>query len=272
MSRLVAPKLMGFGDAIQANQSMTDSFNKLGDIFQNFLNYSENQKQNAFDNQYKTDTFNETKNQNAIVNKNNDRAFNYEVGRDLIKDNQWQQNFNETVNNNKFDQNYKTNMFNHNVNQDNINNGYKADEMKLKWSNALKPDYTTFNGVDASGNPTLSMIDKNTGKVVNTGQQVYNESKKLAPEQSLYYLDRVNEMKQKQLTELEKTFRESNEFSNLNEQDQLKAIDTIRATGKLPQISYDNSWLGKGYYLPMSEAVKQNKQKQLEQDMKALGL
>lgn len=272
MARYDVPRLADYSAAIQANNSMIDSFGKLGSISQNYLNYDLQNKQNAFDNQYKTDTFNETKNQNAIVNKNNDRAFNYEVGRDLIKDNQWQQNFNETVNNNKFDQNYKTNMFNHNVNQDNINNGYKADEMKLKWSNALKPDYATFNGVDANGNPTLSMIDKNTGKVFNTGQQVYNEPKQLTPEQSLYYMDRANEMKQKQLTELEKTFRESNEFSNLEKEDQMKAIDYLRANGKLPQISYDNSWFGKGYYLPMSEAVKQDKQKQLEQDMKALGL
>ena len=72
--------------------------------------------------------------------------------------------------------------------------------------------------------------------------------------------------------ELEKIFRESNEFSNLEKEDQMKAIDYLRTNGKLPQISYDNSWGGKDYYLPMSEAVKQDKQKQLEQDMKALGL
>lgn len=49
------------------------------------------------------------------------------------------------------------------------------------------------------------MIDKNTGKVVNTGQQVYNENKKLAPEQSLYYLDRSNEMKQKNIDAIQKS-------------------------------------------------------------------
>ena len=235
MPRYDVPRLADYSAAIQANNSMVDSFGKLGSISQNYLNYDQQNKQNAFDQNYKTNVFN------------------------------------ETVNNNKFDQNYKTNMFNHNVNQDNINNGYKADEMKLKWSNALKPEYATFNGVDAEGNPTLNMIDKNTGSVINTGQKVYNESKKLTPEQSLYYLDRVNEMKQKQLAELEKTFRESNEFSNLEKEDQMKAIDYLRTNGKLPQISYDNSWLGKGYYLPMSEAVKQEAINQNNENKKTLG-
>lgn len=272
MARYDVPRLADYSASIQANNSMVDAFKGLGNQAQDYLKLEEQKRNNEWNKAFEQNKFDYSATRDTIKDNQFEKTFDYGVQRDNVKDNQWQQNFDETVNNNKFDQNYKTNMFNHNVNQDNINNGYKADEMKLKWSNALKPDYTTFNGVDANGNPTLSMIDKNTGKVVNTGQQVYNESKKLAPEQSLYYLDRANEMKQKQLLELEKTFRESNEFSNLNEQDQLKAIDTIRATGKLPQISYDNNWFGKGYYLPMSEAVKQDKQKQLEQDMKALGL
>jgi len=259
MPRYDVPRLADYSAAIQANNSMVDSFGKLGSISQNYLNYDQQNKQNAFDQNYNTNVFNETKKQNDITNANTDRAFNYGVQRDNVKDNQWQQNFDETVNNNKFDQNYKTNMFNHTVAQDNINNGFKQQQLN-------KPEYATFNGVDANGNPTLSMIDKNTGKVVNTGQQVYNESKKLAPEQSLYYMDRVNEMKQKQLLELEKTFRESNEFSNLEKEDQMKAIDYLRTNGKLPQISYDNSWLGKGYYLPMSEAVKQESKKVPKKD------
>lgn len=258
--RVQAPKLMGFGDAIQANQSMSDSFNKLGSISQNFLNYSENQKQNAFDNQYKTDTLNETKNQNVIANKNADRTFYYGVKRDGIKDNQWQQTFNETKNNNSFANAFKNKIFDYQVGQDKISNGFKQQQLN-------KPDYATFNGVDTQGNPTLSMIDKNTGKVVNTGQQVYSEPKQLAPEQSLYYLDRANEMKQKTLDTLEKNFRATNEFNNLNEQDQLKAIDYIRANGKLPQVSYEKGWGGKGYYLPMSEAEKQNIEQQ-NQDAK----
>ena len=262
--RVQAPKLMGFGDAIQANQSMSDSFNKLGSISQNFLNYSENQKQNAFDNQYKTDTFNETKNQNKITNANTDRTFKYGVTRDGIKDNQWQKNYELNKDSVVFDQNYKTNMFNHAVSQDGISNYFKEQQLN-------KPDYATFNGVDANGNPTLNLIDKNTGKVFNTGQQVYQEPKQLAPEQSLYYMDRANEMKQKQLLELEKTFRESNEFSNLEKEDQMKAIDYLRTNGKLPQISYDNSWLGKDYYLPMSEAVKQEAIKQNNENKKTLG-
>lgn len=264
--RVQAPKLMGFGDAIQANQSMTDSFNKLGNISQNFLNYSENQKQNAFDNQYKTDTFNETKNQNAIVNKNNDRAFKYGVKRDDIKDNQWQQNFDETKSNNLFDRGYKSKVFAHTVNQDNINNGFKQQQLN-------KPDYATFNGVDTQGNPTLSMIDKNTGKVVNTGQQVYNENKKLAPEQSLYYLDRSNEMKQKNIDAIQKSLINHPAYENLSEEDKIKAFDYVNTNGKLPQFKYsDGGWFGaEKYTMPMSEAVKQEAINQNNENKKTLG-
>lgn len=260
--RYEVPQLKGFEGAIQANNSMINSFSSLGNQAQDYLKLEEQKKTNAWNKAFETQKFDHQKNQDAITNANADRTFNYGGGRDSVKDNQWQQTFDETVNNNKFDQNYKTNMFNHNVNQDNINNGFKKDEMNVRWHNALKPEYATFNGVDAEGNPTLNMIDKNTGSVINTGQKVYNESKKLTPEQSLYYLDRTNEMKQKQLTDLEKTFRESNEFSNLNEADQLKAIDTLRTTGKIPQVSYESGVFGKGYYLP------QNGSKQI--DLKAL--
>ena len=272
MARYDVPRLADYSAAIQANNSMVDSFGKLGSISQNYLNYDQQNKQNAFDQNYKTNVFNETKKQNDITNANTDRTFNYGVQRDNVKDNQWQQTFDESKNNNAFDRTYKTNSFNHTVNQDNIKNNQWSKAFENTVANQNKPDYATFNGVDANGNPTLSMIDKNTGNVINTGQKIYQEPKRLSEEQAAYYDVRNQEIKDKRIADLEKSFRESNEFSNLNEQDQLKAIDTIRATGKLPQISYDNNWFGKGYYLPMSEAVKQDKQKQLEQEMKALGL
>ncbi|MCT7633919.1 hypothetical protein N5U36_00535 [Aliarcobacter butzleri] len=261
MPKFDVPKLADYSGAIQANQSFQNAFRNLGQQSQDFLNYEENKKQNEWNNVFKQQDFNYTK------DKDN-RSFEYEQNRDAVKDNQWQQGHNLQKDSLAFDQNYKTNVFNHNVNQDNINNGYKADEMKYRWANAFKPEYTTFNGVDANGNPTLSMIDKNTGKVFNTGQQVYNESKKLAPEQSLYYMDRANEMKQKQLLELEKTFRESNEFSKLEKEDQMKAIDYLRTTEKPPQIEYEKGLFGKGYYLPqktntnkaIEDAKKQNEQ------------
>lgn len=259
--RVQAPKLMGFGDAIQANQSMTDSFNKLGNISQNFLNYLENQKQNAFDNQYKTDTFNETKNQNKITNANTDRTFKYGVTRDGIKDNQWQKNYELNKDSVVFDQNYKTNMFNHAVSQDGISNYFKEQQLN-------KPDYATFNGVDTQGNPTLSMIDKNTGKVVNTGQQVYNENKKLAPEQSLYYLDRSNEMKQKNIDAIQKSLINHPAYENLSEEDKIKAFDYVNTNGKLPQFKYsDGGWFGaEKYTMPMSDAIQEETKKTTKKD------
>lgn len=267
MPQLQVPKLADYGTALQANQSMMDGFNKLGSISQNYLNYDAQQKQNAFDQQYKTNVFDETKKQNAITNTNTDRSFNYGVTRDGIKDGQWQQTFDETKNNNAFDQNYKTNMFNHTVSQDNINNGFKQQQLN-------KPEYATFNGVDANGNPTLNMVDKNTGKVVNTGQQVYNENKKLAPEQSLYYLDKANEMKQKSIEGLQKSLLTNPGYIGLsNEQDKMDAVNYVNNYGKIPEFKYTPGKLWGGTYsMPMSEAVKQEKQKELDKNMKALGL
>lgn len=261
------PKLVGFGEAIQANQSMTDGFGKLGSISQNYLNYAENQKQNAFDNQFKTDSFNETKNQNSIVNKNTDRAFNYGVTRDGVKDGQWQQNYNLTKEGQTFDQGYKNKVFDHTVSQDNIKNG--------QWAQAFsKPDYATFNGVDANGNPTLNLVNKNNGSVVNTGQQVYNEAKRLPPEQQAYYQDRANEMKQKNLDAVQRNLSTHPAWSTLSEEDKVKAYDYVNTNGKLPEFQYsDGGWFGgEKYTIPMSEAVKQQKQKDLEKSMKAIGL
>lgn len=256
------PKLADYGTALQANQSMMDGFNKLGSISQNYLNYDAQQKQNAFSNQHQTDVLNETKNQNKIANKNADRSFEYTKGRDDVKDGQWYADYTERQNSTAFDQNYKTNVFNHTVEQDNISNGLRRDQLN-------KPDYATFNSVDANGNPTLSMINKNNGSVINTGQQVYNEAKKLAPEQSMYYIDRANEMKQKQSTEMEKQLTSSPSYIGLSEKDQNSAINYLRQNGKMPNIGYSNSWggggsglTGKGYYFngtPMSEAVQKER-------------
>ena len=44
MPRYEVPKFMGYGDAIQANQTMSSAFKDLSNTSQNFLNYSENQK------------------------------------------------------------------------------------------------------------------------------------------------------------------------------------------------------------------------------------
>ncbi len=272
MPRYDVPQLKGFGDAIQANQSMMGAFNNISNQSQDYLKMEEQKKNNEWNRAFDTQKFDETKNQNAIANKNIDRTFNYGATRDGVKDNQWQQGYDLNKNNVAFDQNYKTNTFNHNVSQDNIKNSQWRQAFSNTVANQNKPDYSTYNGVDTQGNPTLNLVDKNSGKVINTGQQVYNEAKKLTPEQSAYYQDRAIEMQQKNIDAVQKSFMANPSYSNLNEQDQLSALDYIKANGKAPQVSYDKGWFGKGYYLPMSDAVKQEKQKELDKNMKALGL
>jgi hypothetical protein len=202
---------------------------------------------------------------NAIANTNTDRAFNYGVTRDGIKDNQWGQDFGLKKDSVVFDQGYKNKVFDHNVTQDNIKNNQWGQSFANTVANQNKPDYATFNGVDAQGNPTLNMVDKNTGKVVNTGQQVYNEGKKLAPEQSMYYQDRANEMKQKNLDAVQKSLTTHPAYLGLSsESDKLAAIQYVNENGKLPEFKYDDSWNGKNYYMPFNEALKQ----QAEQEAK----
>lgn len=267
MPRYDVPKLADYSGAIQANNSMANAFSSLGNQSQDYLKLEEQKNQNAWNRAFEKDKFTETKNQNSIANQNTDRAFNYGVTRDGVKDNQWSQTFAETKNQNAFDQGYKNKVFDHTVSQDNIKNN--------QWSQAFaKPDYSTFNGVDAQGNPTLNLIDKNTGKVTNTGQQVFNETKKLAPEQSAYYVDRAAEMKQKNLDALQKSLTLHPAYSTLDEADKVKAYEYVNANGKLPEFQYsDGGYFGKEkYIIPMSEAVKQQKQQELEKSMKALGL
>lgn len=264
--RFDVPKLADYSGAIQANQSMMGAFNNIGNQSQDYLKMEEQKKNNEWNKAFDTQKFDETKKQNEIANINTDRTFNYGVTRDGVKDNQWQQGYDLNKDSVVFDQNYKNKTFDHNVSQDNIKNS--------QWQQAFnKPEYATFNGVDAQGNPTLNMLDKNTGKVVNTGQQVYNEAKKLAPEQSAYYQDRAMEMKQKNIDAVQKSLTTHPAYSTLSEEDKVKAYDYVATNGKLPEFKYsDGGWFGgEKYTIPMSEAVKQEKQKELDKNMKALG-
>lgn len=267
MPKYDVPRLADYSGAIQANNSMVNAFSSLGNQSQDYLKQEEQKNQNAWNRAFEDSKFAETKNQNAIANQNADRTFDYTKTRDDVKDGQWKQTFDETKTQNEFDRGYKNKVFDHNVSQDNIKNG--------QWSQAFnKPDYATFNGVDAQGNPTLNMIDKNTGNVKTTGVHVYNEAKKLAPEQSLYYLDRANEIKQKNLDAVQKSLTTHPAWSTLSEEDKVKAYDYVNTNGKLPEFQYsDGGWFGGSKYtIPMSDAVKQQKQKELETSMKALGL
>ena len=264
--RFDVPKLADYSGAIQANQSMANAFSNLGNQSQDYLKMEEQKKNNEWNRAFEDSKFTETKNQNKIANQNADRTFNYGVTRDGVKDSQWQQGYDLNKDSVVFDQNYKNKTFDHNISQDNIKNS--------QWQQAFnKPDYSTFNGVDTQGNPTLSMINKNNGNVVNTGAQVYNEAKRLAPEQSAYYQDRANEMKQKNLDAVQKNLSTHPAWSTLSEEDKVKAYDYVNTNGKLPEFKYsDGGWFGsEKYTIPMSEAVKQEKQKELDKNMKALG-
>lgn len=261
MPKFDVPKLADYSGAIQANQSFQNAFRNLGQQSQDFLNYEENKKQNEWNKVFKKQDFNYTK------DKDN-RSFEYEQNRDTVKDNQWQQGHNLQKDSLAFDQNYKTNVFNHNVNQDNINNGYKADEMKYRWANAFKPEYTTFNGVDEQGNATISLLDKNNGKIVNTGQKVYQSPRQLDPAQVDYYNMRNQEIADKRIAENEKNFRSTLGFDKLSEDEQLRAIQQLRETGQAPKISFDKGipfipFTG-GYYLPQKTNTNKVDLKALE--------
>lgn len=254
MPQVKAPTLMGYDTAIQANQSMSNAFKQLSDTSQNYLNYSENKKQNAFNNQHQTDVLNETKNQNE--NRNQQWLADYTARQNdsETKNNQWQQDYLLRKDNNEFDQNYKTKMLDHTISQDGFSNYFKQAQLD-------KPDYTTVDTVVA-GVPTLALVDKNSGKVTNTNTPLYKAPKELAPEQALYYQDKAYEMKQKALSDMEKQLYADPSFSKMSNDDQVKATAYLRQNGKMPSIAHDGGWLGKGYYFnqPMSEGVSQVQQ------------
>lgn len=257
------PKFVDYSGAIQANQSMMDGLSKLGSISQDYAKMEEQKKQNGIDNQYKTDVFAETKSQNAKANENADRGFYYGVGRDNLSDIKADKEWTYKQGRDLIDDGYKNKVFNHTVNQDNVRNGQWQQDFGYKQSQANKPDFTSFNSIDAQGNPTLSLLDKNTGRVTNTGQQVYQAPKEISPEQKMYYMDKSEELKNKTLGSIKKSFMENPAYSKLSPEDQLKAIYEIETTGKAPQIAYtDGGYTGfEKYYLPMSEAVKQQEVK-----------
>ena len=257
--RVEVPKFADYSGVIQANQAMSNAFKQLGDTSQDYLDFSEKKKQNVVDNQYKQDVFNETKNQNNFSNQFRQNEFDYTKTRDGVKDGQYNQQFEYKQGRDLIDDGYKNKVFDYGVKRDGVKDSQWGQEFSYKQGQGNKPDYSTFNGVDAQGNPTLNMIDKNTGKVINTGQQVYQAPKEISPEQKLYYSDRSNEMQQKTLAATKKAFMENPAYSKMNEQDQLKAMQYIDANGKAPEIAFDDSWFGKGYYMPMSDAVQEVK-------------
>lgn len=240
MPKYDVPKLAGFGEAIQANNSMANAFSSLGNQSQDYLKMEEQKKQNEWNRAFEGDKFAETKNQNSIANQNTDRAFNYGVTRDGVKDGQWQQNFNLTKDGQAFDQGYKNKVFDHTVSQDNIKNG--------QWAQAFnKPDYTTFNGVDAQGNPTLNLVNKNDGSVKNTGSVVYREPKEMSP----YQAENIQLRKDMQTAKVVESNKKAvddlstlDNWNGLTPELQLKAVEYYNKTGMKPQIKGFNMFGG----------------------------
>jgi len=282
---ITPPKLMDYSAAIQANQSMSNAFKQLGNTSQDYMDYAEKKKQNGIANQYKQDVFAETKNQNKFSNQFKQNEFDYGKTRDTVKDGQWGQTFNHNVSQDNIKNDQWKQSFARIQNRDAIgddqwqmnydyrkNNDNRNYNHKVNQSN--KPSYSTFDGVDANGNPVLNLIDKNTGKVTNTGQQVYQKPKQVSDEQRDYYSERTNDLIEKRSANLIKSFRDSPAYTKLSEQDKIKAERYVRTNGTIPEIKYsDGGYLGaESYSMPMSDAIMKEKQKKLEQDMKTLGL
>lgn len=157
MPRYEVPKFMGYGDAIQANQTMSSAFKDLSNTSQNFLNYSENQKQNAFDQKYKTDSLNlETNKYNdSLQEKADAKSANIGTMKALYPTEYG--NLSSTMDNNpnllgKVDigniQTYNTNIAKANkekedaiyqASRDKINDGFERERIGISRANANKP-------------------------------------------------------------------------------------------------------------------------------------
>lgn len=139
--------------------------------------------------------------------------------------------------------------------------------------------FKTFEGVGKDGSPTIYTLD-NTGNITNTGVSAYTPPKGISPERQAYYQARNEELQQKRLNNMIKNI--DLQYPGIGEDERLKAINYINEKGQMPIIKYDNGWgffrpnswggRDKGYYVSMDKNSKTKAQKQLEKDMKLLGL
>ncbi|QKF77160.1 hypothetical protein [Arcobacter defluvii] len=81
MPRYDVPKVMSFGDAIQANQSMMDGFRQLGSISQNYLNQEEQKKQNEWSNAFEGQRIEIDANKNNIAQQEIEFKKNQDVAK-----------------------------------------------------------------------------------------------------------------------------------------------------------------------------------------------
>ncbi len=205
------------------------------------------------------DKFNESVNQNQSNNNYRDmyfgykkdidnRDFLYKKGRDEVKDNQWSNQFDfNTMNANR--------NYNHKVEQSN------------------KANYTTFNGVDAEGNPVLSVFNKNDGTTHNTNTPIYQKPKEMTPyqEENLLLRQEAAKAKEKanQLKVIE-TLSVADGWDDLTSEGQQQMIDYYNKTGLVAKINNPWGWGQETPIIPLSNEQKKIKENQLAEDMKIL--
>lgn len=272
---ITPPKLMDYSAAIQANQSMSNAFKQLGNTSQDYMDYAEKKKQNGIDNQYKQDVFAETKNQNKFSNQFKQNEFDYGKTRDTVKDGQWGQTFNHNVSQDNIKNDQWKQSFARIQNRDKIgddqwqmNYDYRKSNddrnYNYKVNQSNKPNYTQYTTTDANGKPVLGFYDKTTGTTVNTNQPVYQTPKTMSDEQRIYYTERANDLKNKQLENMMKNFRDSPSYTKLSDEQKIKAEEYVRTNGTIPKINYsDGGWFGAESY-SMGEAVEKQKKNKLK--------
>ena len=81
MPKYDVPKFAGFGEAIQANQSMIDGFRQLGSISQNYLNQEEQKKQNQWNNAFEGQRIEIDSNKNNIAQQ----EIEFKKNQDVVK-------------------------------------------------------------------------------------------------------------------------------------------------------------------------------------------
>ncbi len=129
--------------------------------------------------------------------------------------------------------------------------------------------FKTFEGMGENGTPFIYTLDNN-GNIKNTQITPYIKPKQSSSEREAYYQAKNEDLKQKRLDNMVKSI--DIKYPNMSEDERLKAINYINNNGVMPIIKNDNGWFGKGYYIEMDQQEKAKKKKQLEEDMKLLGL
>jgi hypothetical protein len=291
---ITPPKLMDYSAAIQANQSMSNAFKQLGNTSQDYMDYAEKKKQNGIDNTLNDAKFKETQTINQFNMNDVERKYkadtkekeskltaNANAFKSLYPEQSAKMSLqfgdipsveNANKMNNVFGHmdisNFDKNReFNYGKSQDEINNKLKREELNIRRktaNKANKPSYQMVQTVGADGKPTWVRYNKNTNEVIPTNMSVYQTPKTMSDEQRIYYTERANDLKNKQLENMMKNFQNSAGYQNLSDKQKIKAEDYVRTNRTIPKINYsDGGWFGAESY-SMGEAVEKQKKNKLK--------